>query len=446
MNSPRVVCLLTFLLSALVFAQSNPAPFINQPSAPTSTAPGGQLLYSFSSPGGYPRGPLISDAAGNLYGTTPGSGTKQFGTVFELSPPSTAGGAWTETVLYSFRGFVNGDLQNPNGGLTIDRVGNLYGTTPGIPHQKNYGSIFQLVPPSAPGGPWTENVIFVFQRSYAQGAAPNGQMLIDNKGNLYGTTFEGGMPTNSGTVFKLTPPAAPGGTWTETVLHNFDGLIGSGDGAYVSAGLVVDAHNNLYGETLGSSVGCDCGLVYELMPPTNGNSAWTEVILYYFQGPTTNDGTDPQSGLIFDSGGNLFGIAYGGGQFGDGVVFELAPPAQTGGNWTESVLYQFAGGDDGDAPQGPLVLKNGNLYGVTNNGGILGCPTSGEPNGCGAVFQLTPPSAPGGSWNENTLHTFAGSPDAGNPVGGLVLLKGSLYGDAQKGGANNHGAIFSFLP
>src|SRR5664279_2548239 len=173
------------------------------------------VLHSFSNNGTdgiVPDGGVIFDAAGNLYGTTAGGGTYSKGTVFELTP--TAGGGWTEKVLYSFNG--NGtDGYAPYSGLVFDAAGNLYGTTE-VGGTFNYGAVFELTP--AAGGTWTEQVVYSFANNGTDGTVPKAGVIFDAAGNLYGTTSQGGTYT-LGALFELTPAA--GGTWTEQVLHSF---------------------------------------------------------------------------------------------------------------------------------------------------------------------------------------------------------------------------------
>jgi uncharacterized repeat protein (TIGR03803 family) len=162
---------------------------------------------------------IVFDGAGNLYGTTDGGGSCTdfegmvmcYGSAFMLTPPTTANGAWTESVIYRFSA---SGLYNPHSGLIFDKVGNLYGTTY-VGGSHGIGATYELTPPSAAGGTWTEQDVFDFDG--LDGGAPNASVAFDSAGNLYGTTLIGG-PANAGTVFELTPPAVPGGSWTETVL------------------------------------------------------------------------------------------------------------------------------------------------------------------------------------------------------------------------------------
>jgi uncharacterized repeat protein (TIGR03803 family) len=367
----------------------------------TPTTGGGwteQVLYNFGGTDGwYPEASLIFDAAGNLYGTTVNGGAYGGGTVFELTP--TAGGGWTEQVLYSFCAQTNcTDGANPEASLIFDAAGNLYGTTQYGGTTTYGGTVFELTP--AAGGGWTEAVLYPFNRNGTDGVVPVASLIFDTAGNLYGTTLGGGTYGNEftgGTVFELTPTA--GGGWTEQVLWSF----GSGtDGANPWFGLIFDAAGNLYsttangggnfsGNCLEYGMDLGCGTVFELTPIGGGN--WAETVLYSFCSQTNcPDGAQPYAGLIFDAAGNLYGEASVGGAYsnctyGCGTVFELTPTG--GGSWTEQVLHSFNNnGTDGYEPAAGLIFDHaGNLYGTTYEGGT---GSNCGADGCGTVFELTP--------------------------------------------------------
>ncbi len=361
-------------------------------------------LYVFkgknSNDGETPAGGVIFDQAGNLYGTTAygGSGgcvllgtTVGCGVVFQMTPPQTKGGDWTETVLYSFQGGKDGYV--PQGNLTFDSAGNLYGVTLygggygscNSPYYQNCGTIFELSPPKTKGGKWKEKVLYSF-KSGTDGANPNGGLVFDTKGAIYGTTYIGGFncPHNEGegcgTVFKLNPPSTKGGAWTETVLHRFKR---SGtDGGNPVAGLQFDRRGNLYGTTLNGGPGM-YGTVFSLRPPSKGSRAWLEVRLHGFS--DDEQGASPSAGVIFDSVGNLYSTALGGNTH-RGVVFRLEPP-KFGESWPLTVLYNLTGSPDGDHPTASLTFDGkGDLYSTTEWGGT-GQPCEG---GCGTVFEVEP--------------------------------------------------------
>jgi uncharacterized repeat protein (TIGR03803 family) len=390
-----------------------------------------------------PDAGLIFDSAGNLYGTTRGGGGSQFsadsGTVFELTPGTN--GTWTETVLYNFCSLsACTDGAYPEAGLILDGAGNLYGTTQGGGSYSS-GTVFRLAP--GRNGTWSETVLHSFNSG--DGGWPFAGMIFDGAGNLYGTTYSGGSH-GDGTVFQLTP--RPNGTWSETVLHSFDGE----DGKYPTAGLIFDSAGNLYGTTtaggnLSDCSGFGCGVVFRLTP--NSNRRWREKVLHGFNG---RDGASPSAGLIFDETGNLYSTTPVGGNHqcggpGCGVVFQLTPA--TNDKWSEKVLHVFDG-NHGTGPLAALILdKAGNLYGTTFAGGLDSTWCS-YPNGCGTVFELTPGA--NGTWIETVLYRFPRSGLRGNwPLGGLVPdVNGNLYGTTTEGGKDIGvtvgGTVFEITP
>jgi uncharacterized repeat protein (TIGR03803 family) len=384
-----------------------------------------KVLYSFTggSDGGDPATGLTFDGSGNAYGTSVVGGSNGFGTVFQLTPGSH--GTWTESVLYSFAG-GSSDGMYPYGGVTFDKSGNLYGTTVGGGSGSSCGdgcgTVFKLAP-SVSG--WSESVIYSFAGGN-DGFGPGGPLIFDKKGNLYGTTPDGG--TNSdGTVYTLTP--GKNGQWKEKVIHSF---AGGNEGATGSLGpLLLDKAGNLYGvtETQGAS---GYGTVFKLSPVSKGS--WKLTTLYGFLGEP--DAGSPYGGLIADAKGRLYGTTYYGGANGLGAVFELTKGSNS--KWTESVLYSFKGGKDGSATTTTLLLdKSSNLYGTTSAGGDLGCA-------CGTVFKL---ASRGGKWTESVSHRFTGNPDGSFPYYGLSRDKtGNLYSTTATGGNQNQGVIFELTP
>jgi uncharacterized repeat protein (TIGR03803 family) len=359
------------------------------------------VLYIFkgngSGDGNTPAGSVIIDSVGNLYGTTGYGGTGDCvllgtkvgcGTVYELSPPAKKGGAWTETVLYSFPTAKQGYL--PNGNLVFDSVGNLYGATMfgggyGTSCNDYYqycGAVFELSPPAKKGGKWTEKVLHGF-KGPTDGANPNGGLIFDGKGAIYGTTSAGGYDGGDcgaggcGTVFMLKPPNTKGAAWTETILRVFDpGVSGA---AEPTAGVIFD-RGSLYGTTFGGGSSGQ-GTIFELSPRSNGS--WAARVLYRFQ--DSMDGSQPRASLVLDAKGDLYGTATGGGSVGSGTFFSLRP---AGGSWSFTALYDFGAKPDGAYPMGSLVFDgSGNLYGTTQYGGDgKACGNYG----CGAVFWVKP--------------------------------------------------------
>jgi len=328
------------------------------------------VLYSFTggADGAYPQSGVILGPGGVLYGTTSAGGSAGMGTVYQLTPG--AGGAWTETVLHSFSGSDGG---YPYATPTLASSGALYGSTE-LGGAMGYGAVFALMPPTAPGGAWTETLLYNFAGG-ADGSFPYAGLAVDSKGNLYGTTIFGGA-SQKGTVFKLTPPTKAGKPWTETLLHSFTGS----DGAFPFAGLIIGPSGALFGTTTGG-VTAGYGTAFMLTPPTSGG-AWTQTILRAFTpGPK---GTSPHAALTAGPSGTLLGTDLASGSApsfaGYGVVFQLTPAG--GGIWNETVLYTFQGGSDGGDPDAALVAgPGGTYYGATMRGGN---------SGLGTVFAVTP--------------------------------------------------------
>jgi uncharacterized repeat protein (TIGR03803 family) len=271
------------------------------------------VLYSFmgGNDGCAPYAGLIFDQAGNLYGTTLSGGSLQLGTVFELSRSS---GGWKESTLYSFKGGNDGNY--PYASLIFDQGGNLYGTTIYGGSYYQHGIAFQLTP--SPDKSWSEKVLYRFTGG-VDGDLPVASLILDQTGNLYGTTLFGGT-YKSGTVFQLT--RKPDGSWKEKVLHSFHP--GGKDGYEPSSGLIFDATGNLYGTTrFGGNLSCTgngCGVVYKLAP--NSDGAWKETVLHnFFDHPAAI----PEAGVIFDARRNLYGTTAGAGGTTFGSVFEIIP-------------------------------------------------------------------------------------------------------------------------
>jgi uncharacterized repeat protein (TIGR03803 family) len=340
--------------------------------AAASEALSESVLWSFgatSTDGVNPYAGLIADRSGNLYGTTFGGGTNDAGTVFELRPPVWPQRQWSESVLWSF-GATSTDGANPYlAGLIADQWGNLYGTTfdGGM---YGDGTVFELRPPTSGHTQWSESVLWSFLGPTGDGAFPVAGLIADRLGNLYGTTEEGGtncLPGGCGTVFELRPPSRQQTHWSESLLWSFGATSTDGDGPY--AGLTADQWGNLYGTTFGGGMH-GYGAVFQLRPPAGPQTQWSESVLWSF-GATSTDGVEPYAGLIADRSGNLYGTTFEGGMNGDGTVFELRPPAGAQTQWSESVLWSFLGATgDGALPYAGLIADRwGNLYGTTEEGG-----------------------------------------------------------------------------
>ena len=356
----------------------------------------------------------MSDSDGTLYGTTYYGGTYGWGTVFELKRTQKG---WTQEVLYDFRGSYDGF--NPTGNLLLDQIGNLYGTT-------QFGGT--------------------------------------------GTTCTG-YPCN-GTIFEL---VRSGSTWKHSVLYSFCSASACSDGAGPS-GLTFDKAGNLFGTTVGGGTGCQpdgCGTVYELTP---SNGGWTETVLYYFD-ENNGGGFFPAAVVALDDAGNLYGTTYVGGANDFGDVFELK---HINSHWKELVLYSFTSGEGG--ANGGLTLRTSDvIFGTTddgngaggifelrrsrrgrwnetilysgngtnpqlisdNTGALYGTSSFGGSNGYGYAFRLQHKK----QWRIDVLHSFAGGKDGANPAAGLIVgPDGNLYGTTSSYESQYGGTVFQITP
>ena len=277
----------------------------------------------------------------------------------------------------------------------------------------------------------TFNVLHSFTGG-ADGASPAAGLTTDNRGNFYGTTEHGGAsgPNGCGTVFKL---LHQGDGWILTPLYTFSG---DDDGASPGARVIIGPDGTLFGTTrYGGGNGCGgngCGTVFNLRPPVNTSSnvfgGWTETVLYRFTG--SRGGALPVGDLVFDPSGNIYGATASGGSSQQGTVYELTP---SHGNWTESVLWSFTGGNDGAQPAGGVIFNPaGSLYGTTQAGGAYHY---------GSVFQLARTQS---GWLQNTLYSFQNRIDGANPEGTLTLdPTGNLYGTTASNGPGGGGTVFT---
>jgi hypothetical protein len=347
---------------------------------------------------GSPISSLVPNGKGAYYGATIWNKVKKSeacpnfggcGTIFKLKPPSKVDTSWKASPLYTFHWGISPVLE-PQGPPLIGPGGVLYGTIQGGANGE--GAVYALTPPGSGVTKWSLSVIYNFTCAGGVlcngGNMPYGNLVQDGSGALYGVTPSSGIacPQSSagcGTIFMLTPGA--GGTWTESVIYQFTG---GSDGGIPLAGLTIDQYGNLFGTTAyGGNNACSlftsypgCGAVFELAP--DGAGGWSFATLYAFNGPAGIDAAYPDTTLIMDGAGALYGTSYFGGptdagcasgptSTGCGTAFKLAPAG--GGLWTETVLHSFtAGGTGADVylPQGPLVLGNdgSTLYGTATNG------------------------------------------------------------------------------
>jgi uncharacterized repeat protein (TIGR03803 family) len=402
------IYLVLLLSSCHIAAQTN--------STQSAVAQRYQVVHSFTggSDGGTPVFvQLLRDYAGNLYGTTSVGGTHNSGTVFRLS----ANG--NETVLYNFTGGTDG--ASPVSGLIEDAAGNFYGTTlNGGQSCSSSGNGCGVIYKLNSAGTLSLLYTFLGVQNNSDGALPQDSLLLDFNGNLFGTTSSGGIgttdcPNGAGTAFELTPS---GTSWTETQQYTF--LCTATGGSYPYAPLITNFEGDFYGATTGGgncggSGDAPCGIVFELVP---GSDGWSQNLVYSFSGGM--DGAEVMSALVRDSDFNLYGATELGGAYGEGTVFRINAYGKT-------ILHNFSG-SDGAYPVGGLARDAaGNLYGTTSEGGSAHV---------GTVFELDPYG------NLSTLHTFAGGVDGAYPKGTLLLSQEILYGTTTMGGLSDQGTVF----
>jgi|HubBroStandDraft_2_1064218.scaffolds.fasta_scaffold38387_1 uncharacterized repeat protein (TIGR03803 family) len=380
------------------------------------------VLYRFSSGvgGAIPSAGLTIDSRGNLYGTTLLGGVGSFycfdygcGTVFKLEHRDAG---WVHIPIYKFheRPISYQDGASPAARVIFGPDGALYGTTiiGGFGGLNGNGTIFRLAAACHDDAcPWIETR-YDFPSDYSGGYAPqSGDLVFDSSGNLYGTTYLGGVgfcdnaPFSCGVAYEIPAPVQQ---WHELVLYDFT----QDSGFEPLAGATVDGSGDFFG-TANAGGTADRGVVYRM---TQSGGSWIQSVLYSFLGQ--DDGARPNAGLIRDSSGNLYGATVVAGAGGGGTVYELSP---SGGSWTFSLIYSFSGSA---GPAAALTMDAaGNLYGTTYGDGAYGF---------GNVFKLTKSND---SWTYTSLYDFTGGDDGANPMSNVVFdSAGNLYGTTPYGG------------
>jgi len=383
------------------------------------------VIYAFA--GGetaaHPIAGVTVDRAGNLYGSTAwgGGSPTGSGTAYELKR---SGSGFVYQQLHSFGNGLDGSFAW--GGVTIGPDGSIYGTT-SVGGLDGNGTVYNLRPPPtfcrSISCPWDETILYNFTRG-SDGGNPQAGVIFDPSGNIYGSNVNGGSD-GQGVVYKMT---RSGGGWTYQVIYPFTG----GQDGSNPGNLLLESNGNLYGPAAaGGQPGCSgfgCGTIFQLSPSGSG---WTEQTLYAFH--DGSDGADPQGGLITDSAGNLYGSTCCGDGSG-GTIFELNPD---GGNWTFNLLYDY-NNNSGLGPDGNLVHDAaGNLYGASVINGLYGE---------GVVFKLTPSN---GGWIYTDLHDFTNGTDGAWPEGGLAMdSNGNIYGTTYLGGSPECqcGVVYEITP
>jgi hypothetical protein len=377
--------------------------------------------------GGVPYAGLTRDSV-SLYGTTSRGGIPGgcdgagCGTVYKLVSRTSS---WVLISLYTFSGSADGGVPlarvvfGPNGGLfgTTAAGGSAYGS-------EGAGTVFSLQPPGHTGGnlmqPWTEKVLHQFGGPAEDGNYPYfGDLVFDPAGDIYGTTYGGGFQCGDATYCGTVFQLKPSGNriqWNENILYEFTDL----SVAVPQSGVVLDPFGNLYGTTSNG-----LGAAYKL---SSSGSEWTETTIHQFG--SQGDGSMPVAGLAADGRGNYIGATQAGGANGVGAVFELVP---NGGGWSESVIYNLTGGG---SPEGTLFRDpSGNMYGTACQGGT---------HNAGLVFKLT---YSGGTWTERDLYNFTGGDDGYCPIGEVVVdADGNVFGTTIAGGAYQNGVVWKIAP
>lgn len=373
------------------------------------------VLHNFTkgADGAVPYAGVTLDAAGRLYGTTTTDSTG-YGTVFRMSHQ---GSGWELTPLFRFNG---NDGQSPEARVVFGPQGQLYGTTQ---QGGNLAGVAYSLRPPASSCPsfacaWNENVLYVFNVTYEY-ELDYGDLIFDPEGNIYGTAEDDGSTCigaggGGGDAYgNVWELSKSGDSWTRQSLYTFTG---SYDGAQPQSGVIRDAAGNLYGTTLtcGDAQCNHRGTVFELT--YQQGVCWAEHTLHAFDG---TDGSGVSAGLAVDGSGNMYGATSEGGANQGGTIYELSP---SGGGWTFQVLYNLTGA--GYGPQRTLTLDAaGNLYGTTYSEGAFGH---------GSVFKLSPGN---GGWTYTSLHDFTGGNDGGYPLSNVVMdANGNLYGTTSAGG------------
>ena len=332
--------------------------------------------------------------------------------------------AQTFTVLHTFTG--GGDGANPDSGVTLDSAGNVYGTTfeGGFTHgscASGCGTVFKL---THANGHTVLQTIYAFQ-GLQDGAAPGASMVFGPDGALYGTTLQGGAG-DIGSVFRLTPqPSLCRSISCSWLDSHYSFPAGYMDGSPSAGALIFDNFGNMYG-TAGFGGAGNCGLVYEM---SQRGGTWTETILYNFDEPTP---CEPIGGVIFDASGNLYGTTTRGGPADRGTIYQLTPHGVT---WSETVLYNFTGQQDGGYPQAGLISDG--------NGGFYGAASVSSPGG-GTIFHLT---QSGGTWNFSVIYTLPGNSNNTGVLRDLTMdAPRNLYGATYTGGAFGRGSVIKLAP
>jgi uncharacterized repeat protein (TIGR03803 family) len=360
---------------------------------------------------------LTFDEKGNLYGTAGGdSGSSPYGNVFELIPSASG---WRESTLYTFQP-SGGDGQHPNGGVIFDKSGNLYGTTT-LGGASSFGTLFELSP-NADG--WTETILHDFDGPFTDASEPSSKLTFDSIGNLYGSSWYGGInnleqcDTNGDQAGCGTvfKFSSSGGSWAESALFSFD----YSDGFEPGGPPAIGPDGNIY-QTSQSGGAKDFGTLLRLSPESLTKTATLSFGNYDIHMAT--------GALTFDRSNNLYGTSYWGGSDSQGSVYRITPKGKL------TILHSFTGKDgDGLWPYAGVTLAGNAIYGSTDAGGAFGF---------GTLYGLTPSRS---GWVEQILYSFQNTTDGAYPGAELVPDgKGNFYGTAERG-ADGCGVVYEITP
>lgn len=342
------------------------------------------IIHNFSGKidGSVPGGGVAIATDGALYGFTQNPGT-----VYAIKPPSTPGGIRSESVIYVFG---NDDLVPGNQPMgTPLLIGkSIYGVTTLCSYSAFTvcGGVFRMDPPSSPGGAWNVSTIWTFRYpANTKSRAPTGYLIAGPGGRLYGT-LSGGFGANAG-IFELTPPPSASKAWTYTEIYRFQTK--DSDGAHLAGPIAIDRAGAIYGTTQNTGAS-QLGEVFKLSPPASAGKSWTKMSS---DAPFVALGQKASGGAVLDDKGRIYSFAQRGGECSCGTIIRIVPPASVGGAWQSTIVHQFQGGADGAIPLSLTAVSGSTtLYGITQLGGSGADDPAGAEGayGWGAVFQLKP--------------------------------------------------------
>jgi uncharacterized repeat protein (TIGR03803 family) len=437
--NPRISGRARFLLLVMTFVVPVMAAALD-PGAAAATSFTTLFAFPGGSNGADPFAAVTQGPDGALYGTTQLGGgglcAGTCGTIFKLTPPHRTSARWSWTLLNSFGGSNFGAGGGfPEGGPALGTDGSLYvvQTVAGLSSCGFCGDVYKLTLTGHPGEPWTITNIYPFGTGI-DAAYPWNPLIEGADGAFYGLSQQGGDPNcfsgGCGALFKLRPPASPGGSWKASVVYRETSA-----GFLPNPGLTQFQGAFYYTSSGHAGDLSGCGSVSRIAPKPGGG--WRNEVLFAFRCPPPAT-FFPMYGVLVERG-MIFGTIDG---TSGGWVFALTPPPRPGARWDMKILHEFpkSGNTDGSSPTGAVVAgAHGMIFGATSLGGS---------QNCGTVWQLTPPAAAGGRWTEQILHDFQNGADGCFPASISPGKGGVLYGTTQgkKGGEVPNGTVFEIVP